>query len=166
MLGRFQRLGLPPGVQERTRFIGDYPRSKCPAVRNVNGPSGLKFTAPVIPASWTVAGLEPSSCRGRRGGWRKGRGGQVAAGIAASPDTHSSEAGEVEAGCSSFPALSRSPSHPHPQKGDLLGPENTHKTSAGHFSSRLPASLSINSAPYWPVGCKSRRFWGSWGTRW
>lgn len=73
---------------------------------------GLKFTAPAIPASRPVAGPEPPAVEdgeGERGGAaREDSAGQPAAGIAVGPDTHSTEAAEVETTCLSFPALSRS----------------------------------------------------------
>lgn len=44
-----------------------------------------------------------------------------------------------------------------PQRGKPLRTAE-HKTSAGHFSSPPSSpSVSINSAPYWPVSCKSSR---------
>lgn len=46
-----------------------------------------------------------------------------------------------------------------PRGRPLRAREHTQKTPAGPSASRRPASLSINSAPYWPLGRKSGRFW-------
>lgn len=91
---------------------------------------------------------------------------QPAAGIAVRPEMHSTEPAAVEAACFEFSSSKQiAPQRARP----LRTREHTHtkKPSRGPLLSRgLPASLSINSAPYWPVGRKSRRFWGSWGNHW
>ena len=128
--------------------------------------------SPIDPSKPACGGLEPSTLSagdgevaGRgEGVAREDPAEQPAAGIAVRPEMHSTEPAAVEAACFEFSSSKQiAPQRARP----LRTREHTQKTpAAGHFSRGLPASLSINSAPYWPVGRESRRFWGSWGNHW